>query len=425
MDRDCDIPRAITVVGGGIMGLTMACTLLKQGFIVTLIDKSEVAGRASSATAGIIGGSSVIPWASKDLWLNMPSMLRNPNGPFRIKWPLPKSILPFLAKSIKAGTLEQRRQSSNGLAELALRGWNAWMSLIDHYPTLKSSFLQNGCLLYYSNAQERFADVDNNAVRREMGMHLIGKGTKAVRDMLPHVSDPEPSGTFIEQAGQILDPISFQRALKDILNDGCGTFVYEHALGFITEGEGVKAVITPSGHIDCDLVVICAGTGSSALSEKLFSKVPILPAWGASVTFHEPDISLKLPILHQKAGFAVLPSVDDLRAAGLLKVGGLPLLRDEQLDRILIRQVKKLFGNFTYTGVTGQIGPRPLTPDSLPVLGRAPRYKNAYFNFGHGHWGVTHAAVSAHVILDLINGKTPEIDIRPYSAERFQFFSKQ
>ena len=191
--------------------------------------------------------------------------------------------------------------------------------------------------------------------------------------MLPCLSDAEPSGTFIEQAGQILDPVSLQATLTDIIKNGCGEFVHESALGFITEGSRVKAVATPSGNIDCDLVVICAGSGSSTLSAKLSSKVPILPAWGASVTLHEPEISLKLPILLQKAGFAVLPNVDGLRVAGLLQVGGRPFLRDDQLEKVLIRQVKKLFGNFYYSGTTGQIGPRPLTPDSLPVLGRAPK----------------------------------------------------
>ena len=150
-----DIPRNIAVVGGGIIGLTLACTLLKQGLSVTLIDGEGVCGRASSATAGIIGGSSVIPWASNDLWLNIPPMLQNPNGPIRINWPIPLKLIPFLAKSIKAGTSKNRRQSSSGLAQLGLGGWNAWVGLSDQFPALKPLLTQNGCLLYYSNSQER------------------------------------------------------------------------------------------------------------------------------------------------------------------------------------------------------------------------------------------------------------------------------
>jgi len=419
LDRICDVPHHVAVVGGGIVGLTMASALLEQAFRVTLIDPSELAGRASSATAGIIGGSSVIPWASNDLWLKIPPMLQNPNGPIRINWPIPLKLIPFLAKSIKAGTSKNRRQSSSGLAQLGLGGWNAWVGLSDQFPALKPFLAQKGCLLYYSNSQERLSDLTNNVMRREMGMRIIEMETKAVQDMLPYLSDPEPSGTFVQQAGQILNPISFQRALTDIVKRGRGAFVHEHALGFITEDKTVRSVVTPSGNVDCDSVVICAGAGSAALVKRLSSHVPILPAWGASVTFHEPEIRLELPILLQQSGVAILPNTDGLRVAGLLQVGGQLNLRDPQLENILIRRVQKLFGNFSYRELTGQFGPRPLTPDSLPVLGHAPKYKNAYFNFGHGHWGVTHAAISASVVVDLIVGQKPQIDINPYSAERF------
>ncbi|MAT88451.1 MAG: hypothetical protein CL532_07905 [Aestuariivita sp.] len=121
----------------------------------------------------------------------------------------------------------------------------------------------------------------------------------------------------------------------------------------------------------------------------------------------------------QKAGIAVLPNLDGLRVAGLLQLGGKPHFRDELMEEILIKQVQKLFGHFSYRGLTGQFGPRPLTPDSLPVLGSAPKYKNVFLNFGHGHWGITHAAISASVVVDLISGRIPEIDITPYRAERF------
>lgn len=40
-------------------------------------------------------------------------------------------------------------------------------------------------------------------------------------------------------------------------------------------------------------------------------------------------------------------------------------------------------------------GYRPSLPDSLPVISRSPRLDNVYFGFGHGHLGLTMAAVTA------------------------------
>jgi len=38
---------------------------------------------------------------------------------------------------------------------------------------------------------------------------------------------------------------------------------------------------------------------------------------------------------------------------------------------------------------------------------------NVFFNFGHGNWGITHAAISANAVFDLNTGQIPEIDITP------------
>ena len=65
------------------------------------------------------------------------------------------------------------------------------------------------------------------------------------------------------------------------------------------------------------------------------------------------------------------------------------------------------------------MGHRPSLPDSLPVLGRAPRFPNAFFAFGHGHVGLTAASQTSEMIADLVEGKAPAIDTAPYSADRF------
>ena len=90
------LKKNVTIIGGGIIGLATACSLVQKNFNVTIIDETGLKNRASSATAGIIGGSSVIPWANDDLWGKIPSMDRNPNGPLKINWPLPKDSLSFL-----------------------------------------------------------------------------------------------------------------------------------------------------------------------------------------------------------------------------------------------------------------------------------------------------------------------------------------
>jgi D-amino-acid dehydrogenase len=58
-------------------------------------------------------------------------------------------------------------------------------------------------------------------------------------------------------------------------------------------------------------------------------------------------------------------------------------------------------------------------PDSLPVVGRAPRYERVYLAYGHGHFGLMAAPATGQVISDLVAGREPRIDITPFRPNRF------
>ena len=123
-------PRTALVIGGGIIGLTTAYTLCRNGVEVTIFDDRAKDQRATSATAGIIGGSSVIPWASSKLWPQLPRHIIERDGPLRLSLPLPNGAMGFFRRSVQAGREEPRTMSSAGLANLGLRGWDAWQDLL-------------------------------------------------------------------------------------------------------------------------------------------------------------------------------------------------------------------------------------------------------------------------------------------------------
>ena len=66
------------------------------------------------------------------------------------------------------------------------------------------------------------------------------------------------------------------------------------------------------------------------------------------------------------------------------------------------------------------MGHRPSLPDSLPVLGRSSATPDVVYAFGHGHVGMTSAPMTGKIVADLVTGRPPSIDIRPFSAGRFR-----
>jgi glycine/D-amino acid oxidase-like deaminating enzyme len=77
----------------------------------------------------------------------------------------------------------------------------------------------------------------------------------------------------------------------------------------------------------------------------------------------------------------------------------LPMLRDLQAIRV-------------WTGL------RPTTPDGRPYLGALPQYRHAWVAAGHEGLGITMALGSARLLLDLVLGRTPDIDATPYAPAR-------
>ena len=68
------------------------------------------------------------------------------------------------------------------------------------------------------------------------------------------------------------------------------------------------------------------------------------------------------------------------------------------------------------------LGARPGTPDSLPVIGRAPRHPNLWFAFGHASIGFALGPTTGRLIAEMMGGEAPFVDPAPYSASRFRGF---
>jgi D-amino-acid dehydrogenase len=65
------------------------------------------------------------------------------------------------------------------------------------------------------------------------------------------------------------------------------------------------------------------------------------------------------------------------------------------------------------------MGHRPCLPDSLPVIGESPTQRGLWLAFGHGHLGLTGAAVTGDVLARAMHGESPGLDLAPFSVARF------
>ncbi|MGH7041169.1 MAG: NAD(P)/FAD-dependent oxidoreductase, partial [Acetobacteraceae bacterium] len=118
-------------------------------------------------------------------------------------------------------------------------------------------------------------------------------------------------------------------------------------------------------------------------------------------------------------GFIASPLDVGDRVGGAVEFGGLKAAPDwRRVDAILAR-LRRFMPEADFAGGTRWMGFRPSIPDSLPVIGRASRTPRVVYAFGHGHYGLTESAVTAEIVVALLEGRAPPVDPAPFRPQRF------
>jgi D-amino-acid dehydrogenase len=108
-----------------------------------------------------------------------------------------------------------------------------------------------------------------------------------------------------------------------------------------------------------------------------------------------------------------------LRIAGQSEFAGIHAEPDYSRADILDRHMRRVFPDISQADATKWMGRRPSMPDSLPVIGRARKFANVYYAFGHGHVGLCLGAPTGRLVADLVAGRPPNVDVTPYRPDRF------
>jgi D-amino-acid dehydrogenase len=166
-------------------------------------------------------------------------------------------------------------------------------------------------------------------------------------------------------------------------------------------------------------VVLTGGAWSRGLAAALGARVPLDTERGYHVMLPQPGVEPRSAMLFPALGFGATPMAEGFRIAGTVEFGGLEAAPDWRRADALVAHAQRLFPGLGTDGAQRWMGYRPSMPDSLPVIGRSPKHANAYFAFGHGHLGLTLAAVTGRLIADLVAGRSPSLDPSPYRIDRF------
>ncbi len=409
----------IVVVGAGVIGMSVACYLQREGHTVTVIDRLAPGRACSFGNGGGISASSIVPLSFPGIVWKIPGWLLDPLGPLSLRWSHLPALLPWLAQFLAAGRQERFRAGVAAKSALGSACYEGWAPLIKD-ANLDSLIRQSGVIHLYRDQAAQAADDLPWRMRREHGHAFQILAASELRQMVPDLSPNYTCGVFEDHWRYVTDPHDIVVGLADHFRARGGTILAEEVRDFVLGPEGVKRVVTDRAWHECGEVVIAAGAWSHRLAEKLGSPVPLEAQRGYHVTMPKTGLDIRHMLMDPAGKMGITPMARGLRVSGTSEFSGLDAPPDFRRARVLITKAKKLFPQLDPAGFTEWSGDRPVLPDTLPVIGRSPHHKNAIYAFGHSQVGLTLGGITGKLVAEIAAGRPPSIDLTPYRVERFQ-----
>lgn len=408
------------VIGAGAVGVATAMYLQRDGWTVTVVDREEPGLKgASYGNAGLIATHIVEPIALRSILPKLPRMLLDQTAPFAIRWWYLPTLMPWLVRLLRATAPAEVERISAALGSQLAHADAAYRVLIEDAEA-EALIKRKGIMVVYPDR----AYLDENAgyqldLRRRNGVPFEILGDNALRSVLPALSRDYGVGVLFTTASHTVDPYLLVSALARRFAARGGVFYRTHATGFSAQGDKVTAVRTEAGDVPCDLVVVAAGIWSRPLARQLGSSVPLDTERGYHVMLEEPGIALDLPAIVGDVRFSITPMAKGIRLGGTIEFAGIDPPPNPRRHEALLGHARRVFPGLMTAKQTRWMGHRPSLPDSMPVIGPSPHYANAWFGFGHGHLGLTSAAITGRTITDMVAGRRPPFDPTPFRVDRF------
>jgi len=409
----------VAVIGTGIVGVCSAAWLQRDGHEVTFIDPREAGEACSFGNAGSMSPSACLPVGMPGMWRKAPNWLLDPLGPLTIRWWYLPIVAPWLASFLSYSSREEVVRIATAMRGLLAPIFEAYGPLLEHAGA-KDLVRRSGCLYVYSSRETARQWQWGMDLRRKLGVVLRDVEEDELVSLEPDLKGRFRFGLLAPENGSTLDPSKLVKAIyAQCILDGAGT-INATVTGFVRSGRRVSAVRLDNGILmECGGVVVAGGAWSANLAADLGTSTPLETQRGYHVTVASSNLALDHTIMALEHNLMINPMAMGLRLAGSVEFAGLKALPNYARAGVLLAKGKELFPHLDTSRTTEWMGHRPCLPDSLPVIGPAPGTDNAWLAFGHGHVGMCGGATTGREIANLVAGRSPQVDLEPFRADRF------
>ena len=405
------------VLGSGVIGTATAYYLARDGHEVTVIERHEAPGLETSyANAGLVAPGHSYAWASPAAPRILAKSLLTADQALKLRPRLDPRMWSWLWQFLLQCTDERARANTTRKLRLCRYSTDLLTDLTAG-TGVQYDGLARGNLYVYRAARSLEAGVRRTQLLRDQGLELevLDRDGLCAREPALEPVKEKLAGGMYSPTDQSGDARMFSRHLAQHCAEEHGVrFRFGVTVeGLDTAGGRITGVRTSGGEVRGDAYVLALGFMSPFVSESAGLKLPIYPVKGYSVTIPRgsSNLSPQMGVVDEDRLVVTCPMGERIRIASTAEFSGYDPSHRPKDFRAMFTAARDLLPS---AGDYGQpeywAGLRPMTPSTVPILGRA-RYENLYLNTGHGHIGWTMACGSGKITADLIAGRDPEIDL--------------
>jgi glycine oxidase len=359
----------VTIVGGGVIGLSIADELARAGAKVRVLDKSAFGTEASWAGAGML----------------------------------------------PPGNLDRATTPEARLRGLSHRLWPSLVAWLCSKTGIDVGYRASGALRLFDDPRECDAEI---AAWRSEEVPCEVIGPDEVRELEPDLAPSDHVALHLPGQAQVRNPRLVKALAASCAAQGVDLVANVTAAAWETDGDRVTGLRTPQGVVRSARYCVAAGSWSASLLEPLGVELPVRPVRGQIVLLN----ALPLPVSRMvELGPRYLVPRPDGRVlvgateedAGFEKrstaeaVGGLLRMAAELCPALGSAAVER-----TWAGL------RPGSPDGLPYLGRLPGFRNLFVAAGHFRSGLQMSPGTGRVMRELLLDQPTDIPLDGFSPAR-------
>lgn len=411
--------KEVTIIGAGIVGICCALSLLERGISVRLLDKSDPAEAASYGNAGVISPWSCVPQSVPGLWKSIPRWMLDPEGPVSIRWRYLPRLLPWAFRFLRAGRAKEIPAIADAMEALnrpSVDLYRHHLSGTGHEHLVRDSWY----IHIYRSPDGADLDSLRERVQMERGAPVDVLNGDELREVEPALSADYRSAIVIRDQARAVNPGALGKALAQKAVR-MGAEIQRNAVHRMNRtADGQWRLETEQGVLEASNIVIAAGPWSLQLLDPLGIRIPLEYERGYHLEFRDPGVKLNNSIMDVEHRFVTSFMEGGVRSAGTAEFAGLDAAPNYNRAKVLKPLTKRMMPGLNTDDTVEWSGVRPSFPDSLPCVSKLAGHNNLFAAFGHGHYGLSMAPKTGQVIADMITDTSPNVDVTPYSADRFQ-----